>query len=370
VQTWTVYDGANPYADFDGSGALTHRYLYGQALDQLFARVDGDGSSTVWYLSDRQGSVRQLATTDGAVLDALTYDSYGNILDETNPENGDRFKYTGREYDAVLGMYYYRARYYAPGVGCFVSEDPLGFAGGDTNLYRYVHNRPTNATDPTGTTDAPATPRGPEDLVPVGIGAGGRSLVPYFHDPDLLPPPRPALDVIVELLAGVLFPFGGRGGRGRPPRVGPRRGPTPAPRPPRPATPAPTAPVPGWTSTQTGTTRGNAAILRRNLGIPRRSGLDAHHIVESTGSRAQPARDILDRYQIDINDAANGVALPPTGPRPAHHGHGLHSHAGIDAVTRRLERAIDGVDDWATARQRALDTLAAIRNDILAGTFP
>jgi RHS repeat-associated protein len=97
--------------------------------------------------------VRQLVTTDGAVLDALTYDSYGNILDETNPENGDRFKYTGREYDAVLGMYYYRARYYAPGVGCFVSEDPLGFAGGDTNLYRYVHNRPTNATDPTGMVD-------------------------------------------------------------------------------------------------------------------------------------------------------------------------------------------------------------------------
>jgi RHS repeat-associated protein len=94
--------------------------------------------------------VRQLATTDGAVLDALTYDSYGNILDETNPENGDRFKYTGREYDAVLGMYYYRARYYAPGIGCFVSEDPLGFAGGDTNLYRYAGNGPTNATDPTG----------------------------------------------------------------------------------------------------------------------------------------------------------------------------------------------------------------------------
>jgi RHS repeat-associated protein len=154
-QTWTVYAGANPYADFDGSGALTYRYLYGPALDQLFARVDGAGSSTVWYLGDRQGSVRQLVTTDGTVLDALTYDSYGNILSETNAAAGDRFKYTGREYDAVLGMYYYRARYYAPGVGCFTSEDPLGFAGGDTNLYRYVGNNPTNFTDPSGT-ESPA----------------------------------------------------------------------------------------------------------------------------------------------------------------------------------------------------------------------
>jgi hypothetical protein len=47
-------------------------------------------------------------------------------------------------------MYYYRARYYAPGVGCFVSEDPLGFAGGETNLYRYAQNNPANLTDPTG----------------------------------------------------------------------------------------------------------------------------------------------------------------------------------------------------------------------------
>jgi RHS repeat-associated protein len=157
VQMWTVYDGANAYADFDGSGALTYRYLYGQALDELFARVDAAGSNTVWHLSDRLGSVRQLVSTDGTVLDALTYDSYGNILNETNPGAGDRFKYTGREYDAVLGMYYYRARYYAPGSGRYQSEDPLTFAGGDTNLYRYVHNRPTNATDPTGTTDPGAT---------------------------------------------------------------------------------------------------------------------------------------------------------------------------------------------------------------------
>jgi RHS repeat-associated protein len=172
VQTWTVYDGANPYADFDGSGALTYRYLYGQALDQLFARVDAAGSNTVWHLSDRLGSVRQLVTPDGTVLDALTYDSYGNILDETNPENGDRFKYTGREYDPILGMYYYRARYYAPGIGSFTSEDPLGFAGGDTNPYRYVHNRPTNAIDPTGR-DEELVPAGPVAVARTDTGAIG-----------------------------------------------------------------------------------------------------------------------------------------------------------------------------------------------------
>jgi RHS repeat-associated protein len=47
------------------------------------------------------------------------------------------------------GLYYYRARYYDPSAGRFLSEDPLGFKAGG-NFYRYVRNRPTNLTDPTG----------------------------------------------------------------------------------------------------------------------------------------------------------------------------------------------------------------------------
>src|SRR2546426_10744385 len=49
-QTWTVYDGQNPYADFSSSGGLTNRYLYGRATDELFAKFDG--TNTTWYLED------------------------------------------------------------------------------------------------------------------------------------------------------------------------------------------------------------------------------------------------------------------------------------------------------------------------------
>ncbi|MAZ48553.1 MAG: hypothetical protein CME65_08315 [Halobacteriovoraceae bacterium] len=41
-------------------------------------------------------------------------------------------------------------RYYNPDTGRFLSEDPIGFLGRDFNLYRYVGNRPTRYTDPTG----------------------------------------------------------------------------------------------------------------------------------------------------------------------------------------------------------------------------
>jgi RHS repeat-associated protein len=60
------------------------------------------------------------------------------------------YTYTGREWDKETGLYYYRARYYDPMVGRFISKDPIGFAGGDVNLYGYVQNNPVNWIDPFG----------------------------------------------------------------------------------------------------------------------------------------------------------------------------------------------------------------------------
>jgi RHS repeat-associated protein len=129
---------------------LTTRYLADpNQPDALFARVAA-GGTTAWYLRDNINSVRQVVGPTGAVLNAVTYDSFGNVLSETNPSAGDRFKYTGREYDAELGVYYYRARYYDPATGRFLGEDPLGIGAGDPNFYRYVGNTPTTLTDPSG----------------------------------------------------------------------------------------------------------------------------------------------------------------------------------------------------------------------------
>jgi RHS repeat-associated protein len=95
--------------------------------------------------------VRDIVSTSGTALDHVVYDSFGNVLTETNAGNGDRFKFAGMEYDSVTGQYYDRARYYNPTTGCFESQDPIRFSGGDSNLYRYVTNSPTLYTDPSGT---------------------------------------------------------------------------------------------------------------------------------------------------------------------------------------------------------------------------
>lgn len=104
----------------------------------------------LWALTDNQGTVRDVVDSDGVVVNHITYDSFGKVTSESNAAVEFRFGYTGRELDAETGLYYYRARYYNPATGRFLSEDPISFGGGDANLYRYVGNSPTNYTDPTG----------------------------------------------------------------------------------------------------------------------------------------------------------------------------------------------------------------------------
>ena len=118
--TWTVYDGTNPYADFNSSGTLQERYLSGPGVvngaivDQLLARTNSSGT-TAWYLTDKLGSVGDIVnSTSGGTLDHIVYDSFGNIVTETDAANGDRFKFAGMEYDSTTQQYYDRARDYDP----------------------------------------------------------------------------------------------------------------------------------------------------------------------------------------------------------------------------------------------------------------
>jgi RHS repeat-associated protein len=133
----------------NGSNALQTRYLRGDQVDQLFASVSGSGTVS-WQLTDRLGSVRNVVNNSGVLQDTITYDGYGCIKTETNAASGGRYKFTGREQDTETGLQFSRNRYYDPKIGRWIEQDPLGFSAGDGNLYRYVGNGPTNATDPTG----------------------------------------------------------------------------------------------------------------------------------------------------------------------------------------------------------------------------
>jgi RHS repeat-associated protein len=91
-----------------------------------------------------------MTDNSGALQNHIGYDGFGKVASESSPSFGDRYKFTGREYNADVGLYDYRARPYNAPTGRFTVTDLLGFSAGDVNLYRYVGNGPTNTTDPSG----------------------------------------------------------------------------------------------------------------------------------------------------------------------------------------------------------------------------
>ena len=107
------------------------------------------GANTFYYHKDGLGSVINLTDASGNVVKSYTYKGFGEIYSETGTLN-QPFTFTGREFDPESGLYFYRARYYDPRAGRFLTKDPIGFAGEDVNLYRYVQNNPINLLDSLG----------------------------------------------------------------------------------------------------------------------------------------------------------------------------------------------------------------------------
>ena len=144
-----------------------------------------NGTTVRYFLTDHLGSTVALADASGAIVSSTSYDSFGNAASKignanqkqaagsaasstgraasstgsaasgqatanATPNIATSYRYTGREYDEETGLYYYRNRWYDPEIGRFISEDPVGFAGGDINLYSYVGNNPLSFIDPYG----------------------------------------------------------------------------------------------------------------------------------------------------------------------------------------------------------------------------
>ncbi|MBI5115278.1 RHS repeat-associated core domain-containing protein [Candidatus Poribacteria bacterium] len=92
---------------------------------------------------------KTVLNSSGGIVKTYRYDAYGKILQETGPAIPGGFTYTGREFHSRSGLYYYRARFYDPSIGRFISQDPAGVAAGP-NQYAYVSNTPVMAIDPLG----------------------------------------------------------------------------------------------------------------------------------------------------------------------------------------------------------------------------
>jgi RHS repeat-associated protein len=141
--TTYLYDGLDVIAEI---GSNTATYLRTNSIDEAIARYSANDDR--YLLTDMLGSTVALADrASSAPVTTYGYSPFGEA-EQGGQVSDNPTQYTGRENDGT-GLYYYRARYYAPDFFRFVSADPIGLAGG-LNEYAYVHNSPTGWIDPLG----------------------------------------------------------------------------------------------------------------------------------------------------------------------------------------------------------------------------
>jgi RHS repeat-associated protein len=145
-----LYDEVNLVQELSG-GTPSINYLTGANIDETFTATTGAGSQN--YMTDIVGSTVALASSAGAIQTGYSYDAYGNVT-STGSTSSNKLQYTGRDNDGT-GLYYYRARYYSPQWGRFISGDPIGLGGG-INEYAYVRGNAISRRDPLGLLDNPA----------------------------------------------------------------------------------------------------------------------------------------------------------------------------------------------------------------------
>src|SRR6185369_4125236 len=141
--TTFLYDGLDVALDKETDGGAID-YLNGPGMDNKL-RQQGAATGALYFLPDHLGSTAALTASDGSVAERTSYESFGDSAGSAFT----RYGYTGRERDQLTRLMYYRARWYNPQTGRFLTEDPISYLGG-LNLYAYVLNGPLNRTDPSG----------------------------------------------------------------------------------------------------------------------------------------------------------------------------------------------------------------------------
>jgi len=134
-------------ATFDANGNLKKRFEY--TLGHAPTAFTQDGEK-YFILTDQIGSPRIITDSIGNIVKEITYDSYGNILNDSNESFELPFGFAGGMHDKDTGLIRFGYRDYDPETGRWTARDPIGFEGGDSNLYGYVLGDPINLVDPDG----------------------------------------------------------------------------------------------------------------------------------------------------------------------------------------------------------------------------
>ena len=148
AQGWLYGGQLRIIAELDGSGATVSKFVYGSRTNAPDYMVKN--GVTYKIISDQVGSPRVIINiADGSVAETIAYDSFGNVLSDTNP-GFQPFGFAGAVYDRDTNLVHFGARDYDPHVGRWTAKDPILFAGRQVNLFMYNFGDPVNFIDPSG----------------------------------------------------------------------------------------------------------------------------------------------------------------------------------------------------------------------------
>jgi RHS repeat-associated protein len=172
---YSLFDGVDLeelVMELDTNGRVTKTVMHGPAVDSVMAEESisyaSNGQATInlsWPLADHQGTpvviLREPTTVGGVrtVENQRIRTAFGEEIASTGSSSDTSFGFQGQLEDSKTGFNNFRARQLSTTAGRFISQDPIGFDAGDTNLYRMTGNHPNMATDPSGLFE-----NGPEGL--------------------------------------------------------------------------------------------------------------------------------------------------------------------------------------------------------------
>ena len=145
VKDW-YWSGSQIVAEYDYANDETSVFVYAGATAPAYMIR---GGSTYRIITDNQGSVRLVVDSEtGEVAQRLDYDSFGRVMNDTNP-GFQPFGFQGGLYDPDTGLVEFGCRWYGAETGRWISKDPILLDGG-WNVYAFCGNDPVNRTDPSG----------------------------------------------------------------------------------------------------------------------------------------------------------------------------------------------------------------------------
>jgi RHS repeat-associated protein len=143
-----LYDGDNLAMELDSSGQPQREYSYYPGVDHPHAVRQSSSGNVYYYITNATGSVVALVNKSNQAVNQYQYTPFGEAI-TVSEQVPQPLRFAAREFDTESGLYYNRARYYDPSLGRFISEDPIGLAGG-SNPYVYSGNNAIDKRDPSG----------------------------------------------------------------------------------------------------------------------------------------------------------------------------------------------------------------------------